>query len=290
MISAEIRWAETAVASHFLPVHTGVVERLGINRGGYFGERTDICTVLDRTLAVASAQGWQQQTIDAGVGQTLCFLHRPVYGDGAECPRLYISTGIHGDEPAGPLALQHLIEHELLPPDIELWVCPCLNPSGCARISRENADGLDLNRDYKHLRSPEVRAHVQWLQQLPELDLTLLLHEDWEANGFYVYELNQSDVSGIAESMVHAVKAVCPIESGPLVDGRPMSDLGIIRPETDPLVRVEWPEAFWLLQNKTSLSYTLESPSDYPLANRVAALVQGVLAAIRTWRPELQIS
>jgi len=65
----------------------------------------------------------------------------------------------------------------------------------------------------------------------------------------------------------------------PLIEGREASQ-GIIRPNLDPNRRPEWPEAFWLIQNKTRQSCTLEAPSDFPLSTRVAALVAGVNAAL----------
>jgi hypothetical protein len=60
---------------------------------------------------------------------------------------------------------------------------------------------------------------------------------------------------------------------------------GIIRPPLDPTLRPQWPEAFWLYRHKTRLSYTIEAPSDFPLAVRVKALaeaIRGALAAFRT--------
>ena len=44
--------------------------------------------------------------------------------------------------------------------------------------------------------------------------------------------------------------------------------------------RPDWSEAFYLIQNKTRLSYTLEAPSDWSLVVRVAALEAGVQAAV----------
>jgi hypothetical protein len=69
---------------------------------------------------------------------------------------------------------------------------------------RENAAGIDLNRDYRHLQSPEVRAHVDWLQRQPRFDVALCLHEDWESNGFYVYELNPDNRPSFAEKILEA--------------------------------------------------------------------------------------
>jgi hypothetical protein len=195
------------------------------------------------------------------------------------CRNVYLSTGIHGDEPAGPLALQRLLEENRWPTDANLFVCACLNPTGFAPNRRENADGKDLNRDYKHFETAEVRAHVAWLKGSPQFDLAFCLHEDWEANGFYLYELNPDALPSRAQCMVDAVARECPIDFAEVIEGRPASG-GIIHPSHDPESRPQWPEAFWLLQHKTRLSYTLEAPSDFPLETRVAALVAAVEAGL----------
>jgi hypothetical protein len=129
------------------------------------------------------------------------------------------------------------------------------------------------------LRSAEVQRHVAWLEHLPLFDLTLCLHEDWEASGFYVYEVNPDHHPSLAEAMVEAVRGICPIDLAAEIDGREASG-GIIRPNIDPALRSEWPEALYLINHKTRLSYTVEAPSDFELSTRVAALAAGVKAAI----------
>jgi len=156
---------------------------------------------------------------------------------------------------------------------------PCLNPTGFPLNRRENAEGVDLNRDYRHLQTGEIRAHVAWLEKQPQFDLTLCLHEDWESHGFYVYELNPDHRPSRAEKMIAEVAKVCPIDLSEVIEGRPAQG-GIIRPDLDPAKRPQWPEAFYLITNKTRQSYTLEAPSDFPLSMRVAALVAGVRVAL----------
>src|SRR6185369_4856534 len=131
------------------------------------------------------------------------------------------------------------------------------------------------NRDYLHLHSSEMRAHVAWLERQPPFDACLCLHEDWESHGFYVYELNPEARPSLAEPIVAAAEKVCPIDLSEIIAGRPAKN-GIIRPNLDPRSRPQWPEAFWLINHKTRLSYTLEAPSDFPLGTRVNALVAGV--------------
>jgi len=195
-------------------------------------------------------------------------------------PRVYVSSGIHGDEPAAPLALLAMIEAGVFDRRAVWFLCPLLNPVGLARGTRENADGLDLNRGYRDAQAAEIQAHIAWLQRQPNFDLTLCLHEDWEAKGFYLYELNPGQRPSLAEAMIEAVRPVCPIDESETIDGRPAQG-GIIRPAADPLLREKWPESIYLRANHhAGIHYTLESPSAFPLEQRTAALRTAVETAI----------
>jgi protein MpaA len=195
-------------------------------------------------------------------------------------PRIYLSSGIHGDEPAPPLTLLAMIEAGVFDARANWFICPLLNPAGLVRGIRENATGLDLNRDYKDLQSPEIQAHVRWLQRQPNFDVSLSVHEDWESTGYYLYELNPGQRPSLAEPMIAAVTAVCPIDHSPLIDGRE-SRAGILRPVSDPLLRERWPESIYLRAHHTGLTYTLESPSAFPLEQRIAAHRTALETAIR---------
>lgn len=250
--------------------------RLGRNRGGYAGDAIDIGAVLDDILAGARARGWETHRIAAETGPGLVALTRRGRPEAGTAPhRLYLSAGIHGDEPAGPLAVRQLVQEDDWQAGTEIWLCPCLNPEGFEQGRRENRGGLDLNRQYLHRQAGETRAHIAWLERQPVFDVAVCLHEDWEAHGFYLYELNPDARPSRAEAMIRRVAEVCPIDPSPVIEGRPAAG-GIIRPEADPALRTDWPEAFWLVQHKTRHSYTLEAPSDFPLEARVAALVTAV--------------
>jgi hypothetical protein len=186
-------------------------------------------------------------------------------------PKLYLSAGIHGDEPAPPLALLEMIESGTFDSRANWLICPLLNPSGFLKRTRENADGIDLNRDYKDIRTAETRAHIAWLQRQPNFDITISLHEDWESTGFYLYELNPENRPSLAERMIAAAARVCPIDTAAIIDGRQTDAPGIIRPVSDPLLRENWPEAIYLRAHHAPLTYTLESPSAFPLEQRIAS-------------------
>lgn len=251
---------------------------LGKNRGGYFGETINIDDVLADCLQASRQYGWELDPLSAGMELQLYMLRR-ARGDARK--RIYLSTGIHGDEPAGPLAVRQLLQENHWPDDLALWLCPCLNPTGFPLNRRENASGHDLNRQYHAPEAAETRAHVAWLQQQPLFDVTICLHEDWEARGFYLYELNLDQQPSHAETMIENVSRICPIDHSEVIEGRPARG-GIIRPSADPRTRPQWPEAFYLIQNHTRHSYTLEAPSDFPLPLRVAALVTAVRTVLQT--------
>ena len=249
------------------------MQRLGKNLGGYRGETIDVPAILAEIRNLTDRTGWHRH-MSSEWPEFLAYTRAGV----AATKKIYLSAGIHGDEPAGPLAVLELLRRNDWPPTLDIWLCPCLNAGGLAGNTRENPARIDLNRDFKHLRAPEIRAHTAWLQVQPNFDVAFCLHEDWEAQGFYLYELNPDAGPSLAETIIENVTPICPIDHSPLIDGRE-ARAGIIRPDIDLLLRPEWPEAFYLITHKTRRSYTLESASDFPLATRVASHVAALDAA-----------
>lgn len=261
-------------------VTPGVAQRLKNNLDGYQGEKIDIAAVVEGCLAAARGSGWAVEQLLATPAAPLVALTRRAPAPRTEPARVYISAGIHGDEPAGPLAALELLRSPGWAAGCDVWMCPCLNPAGFVSGRRENAQGADLNRDYLEPKWTETRAHVAWLERQPAFDLCMCLHEDWESHGFYLYELSLGAQPTFADQVISSVEKVCPIERSEVIEGRPATN-GIIRPSADPRTRPQWPEAFYLLTHKTKFSCTFEAPSDFPLSTRVTALVAAVKTAVR---------
>ncbi len=253
-----------------------IMKRSGNNIGGYFGERIHIGQVLEAITAAAASAGWSREVFHETGDLPLLAFKRSV--PNAE-KRIYVSAGIHGDEPAAPMAVLKLLVENSWPANADIWLCPCLNPVGFVLGTRENAQGHDLNRQYRNTEAAETAAHIAWLAQQPEFDLCLCLHEDWESSGFYLYEINPDGKESLAPSMIEVAKAFCPIDLAAEIDGRPAKD-GIIRLPIDPSFRPLWPEAFYLFMNKTRVTCTLEAPSDFALEARVNALTAAVRVAL----------
>ena len=113
------------------------VQKLGKNYGGYHGERIHIRAVLRDVETAAQQHDWSSEIFhDAGEFK-LFALHRTCR-DQAKRRRIYISAGIHGDEPAGPLTALKLLRGNNWPENAEIFLLPCLNPVGFTLNSRTN--------------------------------------------------------------------------------------------------------------------------------------------------------
>jgi protein MpaA len=66
-------------------------------------------------------------------------------GNPAGTPVLVVGC-IHGNE-AGGIAIADALER-LSPRDLDLWIVPVLNPDGVAADTRQNAHGVDINRNF----------------------------------------------------------------------------------------------------------------------------------------------
>jgi protein MpaA len=63
-------------------------------------------------------------------------------------PRKVLVVGcIHGNEPAG-IAIADALAQGRAVRGADLWIVPDLNPDGVAADTRQNADGVDLNRNF----------------------------------------------------------------------------------------------------------------------------------------------
>jgi protein MpaA len=100
---------------------------------------------------------------------------------------------IHGNERAG-LQIVRRLEQVEVPQDIRLWIVPSINPDGARANTRQNARGVDLNRNFPHrwqhsgnrwntyypgprVRSePETRATINLIGNIKP-DLTIWYHQ-----------------------------------------------------------------------------------------------------------------
>ena len=196
-----------------------------------------------------------------------------------------VVAGVHGDEPAPPWSLLELVERRELDANYGYRVWPCTNPTGYESGTRESADGVDVNRSFgRGGQTPEARAIIT-ANRDRKFALSLDLHEDCDAEGFYCYEYGEGDVG---RSVVEAVAAAgFPIQDLERCDlGGPVLqytlDNGIVRPPASLEIEAIGGLSYTLsiVRHSARRALTFETPIGLPWEQRVAIHRIAVKAAI----------
>jgi hypothetical protein len=229
----------------------------------------DYAWLTQRWHGLARREGWVMRKFAEADGFPVFVVASPDRPEG--CPRIYLSAGIHGDEPAATEALVTWAARRARAlRGCEFMFFPCLNPWGLQHNSRHDAQGRDLNRGYRRRNIPVVRAHRALLRDR-RFDLALMLHEDFDAHGAYLYEIPGMRPSW-GERLLSAAARHVPREPRRNVEGRRCRH-GLIRTRVKPDMIPDHPEAFFLHFGHTRRSLTFETPSEFSLTARVGAHV-----------------
>lgn len=232
--------------------------------------------------STAEEQGFASKELARTEGFPIVALHRPAGEAHSSSGHLYLSSGVHGDEPAGPMALLRLIKENHLPRHLDITVLPLINPTGFALKTRENSAGNDLNRDFRYPQNPETNAVKKYIDTLPDIDLSIALHEDWESSGFYMYAVSPQPAEPKFRKIIDEVSRVGPIETASEIDESP-ANRGLISPpiEDSMAQRQDWPEAFLLYSKNQHPHLTTETPSSLAIETRIEMQIVALRTAIQ---------
>ena len=227
--------------------------------------RADGWTVRHLSPTASGPRPWFQRSAKSGPGT----------------PKLYLSAGIHGDEISGPLALLELLRRPEFFANLDVTMFPILNPDGLLQNIRHNAGGIDLNRDYRNAKSQEILSHIAALESLGRFAGAMMLHEDFEGIGAYLYELNDELRPTLGAEIIAAMGRHVPIDERPEIEDAPAHGGVLSRKDLiakfGPIEdRPEWPEAIYLMLRHTRVAYTTETPKPFPLPARIAAQIAAV--------------
>jgi murein peptide amidase A len=226
---------------------------------------------------VAQAAGAEvRQFAQAGVIPLLVIETRAAV-DGE--PLIYLSSGVHGDESGAAAGLLAWAEENVEAlKNRSFLIFPCLNPHGLMLNTRVDHRGLDLNRRF-HIEDDEVCG--PWHTEIAgrEMVAGLCLHEDYDAEGAYVYELGLQR-EAISHDILKKCERIIPHDRRKKIDGRAAVD-GVIRRRKIPQDLPGMPEAIVLHWKGCPVTLTFETPSEFSLDLRVAAQREFIGVAIR---------
>ncbi|MBV9490390.1 MAG: DUF2817 domain-containing protein, partial [Verrucomicrobia bacterium] len=143
---------------------------------------------------------------------------------------IYLSAGIHGDEPASTEALLLWAQlHRSMLKDVPLLIFPCLNPWGLVHNQRNDAEGRDLNRCYHLDEPPQIKRQKEIISGR-RFHLALCLHEDYDAQGVYLYEV-KGRRTALGQELLAAAGYYVPVDLRKTIEGR-RAEQGLIARST----------------------------------------------------------
>ncbi len=137
---------------------------------------------------------------------------------------------------------------------------------------------MDINWAFLRDDVPEI-ACIKKVVSNQRFRCVLDLHEDWESQGYYLYE--QYRLKSIGRSITDRVRGVCPVDSRNRIEGED-AVAGVIHPNMDvPKRRDGSGIPISLFRNEhTENMITSESPSSLELDIRVRAHLMAIEAAL----------
>ena len=109
----------------------------------------------------------------------------------SEGKKIVITSGLHGDEPAGPFGILDYFANNKFT-DVNLLIVPVFNPDGFIKDRRKDATNKDLNRQWNKNEKTVVKNAKELIEEFNP-DFLISLHEDGTVDGFYFYPSKHVD-------------------------------------------------------------------------------------------------
>ena len=238
--------------------------------------------LIERWRAVAAKTGLLIKRYATGPEFNLyCVRSKKLPRDGT----IYISAGIHGDEPAGTEAMITWAEaNTRLLRRRPFLLVPCINPWGLVNNCRTDSRGRDLNRVFQEKKVLEIVALKRAIGRR-RFSLALTLHEDYDGLGLYIYEI-EGATTYWGEQLLQVAAPHVPPDTRSIIEGRECVG-GLVRRALDMNLfkEIGLPEAVYLHLQGCPRVFTIESPSEYGLDRRVQAHIAVIEECIRRVPP-----
>lgn len=185
--------------------------------------------------------------------------------------------GLHGEEPAGPLALLKFLQtfRPKRYPKTKIIILPVANPSGFDRGVRQNFLGWDVNRHFFDKKLVAENKIICNFLKNEKMDILYTLHEDFERKEFYLYVLEHKE-SGVAKKVIKLAKHFFPIYKKRLIEGC-VAKNGVITYRLNKKLRTMNAEGSlenWALWRGTPLVLATETPIQTSLVKRISFYIR----------------
>ena len=228
----------------------------------------------------------------------------------SDLPRIILSAGIHGEEPAGVYTLLEFINRGIANylNHFSFLILPCLNPYGFTRGVRFSRDVADLNRSFDDIPGPpEVTAVKDLLRRFPgPYRLAFDFHEtdtympkgghlsvETIPAGAYMYETTRTGQPCLGPMIMRGIRnSGYPVSQRRSVYGAECQN-GLIyttapdNPDYPALPEFKGTLDWYLLKNGyTDHFLATETPTAWPLKRRLAVQKKALVHALNQIKKE----
>ncbi len=195
--------------------------------------------------------------------------------------RIGIFGAIHGDEPAGALAIARLLERLANEPALaegyQIHAYPVCNPTGYEDNTRHSRNGRDLNREFwKNSPEAEVRILENELRARHFHGL-IQLHADDTSEGIYGFVRGATLTENLLRPALREAGKILPRNNSALIDGFAARD-GMIYDVYEGVLAAP------AQMEPVPFEIILETPHHAPMDSQVAALEIAMRTILREYR------
>ena len=236
------------------------------------------------THVAENSHAWRAESVGYWHADgTRYWMPRLVFTRPGEKPQMKVGifAGIHGDEPAGVLALcdfvRALDDSAVRARGYELHVYPLVNPTGYEDRTRHSRSGKDLNREFwRGSPEPEV-AQLEKVILHERYHGYISLHSDDTSEGFYAFARGSTLTRHLLRPALATVEAALPLDRRSEIDGFHAEE-GIIHTAYDGILSAPpgtRPQPFEVI---------LESPTQAPMHLQRGAFVLALVEILAHYR------
>ena len=194
--------------------------------------------------------------------------------------RIGVFAGIHGDEPAGALAVTRFLKTVVREPEVAenflLQMYPVCNPTGFEDGTRHSRRGKDLNREFwKSSTEPEIKIleHELGAQHFSGI---IQLHADDTSDGIYGFVRGHTLTENLLRPALLEAGKILPRNINATIDGFAARD-GIIYQSYQGILAAP-------LHAEPPFEIILETPHHAPMDLQVEALVVAIRTILTEYR------
>ena len=196
-------------------------------------------------------------------------------------PAAYRCSGVHGEETGAAWGLLTWAEKHVGELKGEAFlIAPCLKPVGVTLNTRADQRGIDINRRFHDAEDVICGPWQRWIAG-KAMRFGLCLHEDYDAQGIYLYELNHARQT-VGHGIIDRCSRLIAPDPRKNIDGQRAKN-GVIRRRTLPTNLPGMPEAIELHVRGCPVTLTFETPSEFDLDARVRVQVKFIESALEAF-------